>query len=168
MAEPFLGEIRLFAANWAPKDWHLCDGAILPINGNQALFALLYNTYGGDGKTTFALPDLRGRMIVQPEDTFWRGYKGGAETVTLTEANLPPHVHATHGVTDATNVTNNPAGAVLTESPQNMYTTGTDSPVQLKTGSISSVGGGQGHNNMQPSLVLNYIISLKGIFPSRN
>ncbi len=173
MSEPFLAEIRIFAGNFAPRGWALCDGQLLPINNYQALYSLLGTTYGGDGRTTFALPDLRGRLVVHAGDGAGLtprklGAKGGAETVTLTAAELPAHSHTVQCVSAVGNKTL-PAGhlpaaeAVAKDLWSSNAANGT-----MKASMIKNTGGSNSHNNVQPYLAVNYIIALQGLFPSRN
>lgn len=173
MSEPFLGQISIFGFNFAPYGWAECDGQILPINQNQSLYSLLGTTYGGDGRTNFGLPDLRGRMTIHVESgTHQLGEKGGAETVALTDTTMPTHHHAA-GDGSGPRATNDavsgddPTNNVLGQAGGNVYgdyTTG----IAMNSGSLSTTGGGQGHENMSPFQVLNYCIALRGIFPSRN
>lgn len=172
MAEPFIGEIRLFSFDFAPQSWATCDGQLLNISQNQALFALLGTTYGGDGTTTFNLPDLRGRTPLHPNATYPEGVKGGAETVALAATSqLPTHTHALCA-NSADGSTNVPAGNVLADVKEDAklaYATTKASPAAtLSAGTIASAGSSAGHNNMQPSLTVNYCIALIGIWPSRN
>lgn len=170
MSEPFLAEVRIVAFNFAPRGWAFCDGQILPISQNQSLYSLLGTTYGGDGRTSFALPDLRGRVPIHVGSSNGSnhvlGQKGGEETHTLNAAEMPQHTHPLQASTDENGViTIN--GNVLARAPQALYASPpTDTPLQ--SASIASVGGGQAHNNMQPTLVLNFCIALQGLFPSRN
>lgn len=166
MAEPFLGEIRVTSFGFAPKGWAMCNGQLLPINQNQALFALLGTFYGGDGRTTFALPDLRGRAALHNDAGFQQGQTGGEEAHLLTPAEIPAHTHAQGSIAQATGA--NPANSVLAAKPRrgtNVYVPAAN-PVQLA--GQGSAGGNQAHNNMQPYLALNFVIALQGIFPSRN
>jgi microcystin-dependent protein len=172
----YIGEIKMFAGNFAPVGWALCDGSLLPISQNQALFSLLGTTYGGDGQTTFALPDLRGRFPMHPGTgagltTRTLGDKGGTETVTLTAAQMPVHTHAVSAAVDSTVAT--------TDSPQNSLpgrnASATPSYGKTANGSMASsaivaapAGGGQPHPNMPPFECVNFIIALVGIFPARN
>ncbi len=165
--EPFLGQIVMFAGNFAPRGWAFCDGQLLPISQNSALFSILGTTYGGDGRTTFALPDLRGRVPVHqgngPGLSDRRlGSKGGAETVTLNTNQIPSHNHSL-------NISNNNHG----QKPNSSQVLGPsafddDPSVTLKSSSIGNSGGGQPHNNMQPFGCVNFIIALQGTFPSRS
>lgn len=170
MAEPYLGEIKLFPFAFAPKGWALCQGQILPIAQNQALFSLLGITYGGDGRTTFALPDLRGRVPLHSGNgQVPLGQMAGAENVALTQANLPMHTHMI-SATNTAGMTQSFAGGVIASSSVstiNLY--GPDQDMQpLAPGSIANAGGSQAHPNCQPSIVMNFCIALTGIFPSRN
>ena len=165
MSEPFLGEIRLVSFNFPPKGWAQCNGQLLPINQNQALFALLGTTYGGNGQTNFALPDLRGRTPVHFGPGVTLGQKAGAEAHTLTLGELPQHTHAANA--SAADGDTPVASDTVFASFNNGYRAdGGLRAVQPAT--VSSVGGGQPHTNMQPYLVLDYIIALQGIFPSQN
>jgi microcystin-dependent protein len=165
MAEPFLSEIRIMSFNFPPKGWAECNGQLLPINQNQALFALLGTTYGGNGQTTFALPDLRGRTPIHVGPGHILGQQGGEQAHTLTAAEMPTHVHAAVAASD--NADNNvPTGRNLA-STANLY----GPPAGLTTlapTTVTNVGGSQAHLNMQPFLTLNFCIALQGIFPSRN
>lgn len=168
MAEPFLGEIQMVGFNFAPRGWAFCDGQILPINQNQSLYSLLGTTYGGDGRTSFALPDLRSRTPVHEGDGYQLGQKGGAETVTLTTAEIAAHTHAARAQDVAAN-TNAPAGNMVAEAPVPMnHAPSVANLVNMHSGSIANAGGGQAHNNMQPFQTINFIIALQGLFPSRN
>lgn len=173
--EAFIGEIRCVAFNFAPRGWALCNGQILPINQNQALFSLLGTTYGGDGRVTFALPDLRGRVPIGVgqgsglSNNIVQGERGGSETATLSIAEMPLHTHATK-VSTSVATTNSPGllgqPADLGLNPVNVYVEGGGN---LTVGSSTApAGGSQSHNNMMPYLGLNWIICLQGIFPSRN
>ena len=165
MSEPFLSEIKLVSFNFPPKGWALCNGQLLPINQNQALFALLGTTYGGNGQTNFALPNLRGRTPIHMGNGHTLGEAAGSTSVTINIQQLPTHIHAL--LANNGNATQaNPANAFfaaannLYQTPQNLTT--------INPATVSSVGGSQPHNNMMPYLVLNFIIALQGIFPSRN
>lgn len=164
MSEPFLGEIKLMSFHLPPKGWAVCDGQLLPINQNQALFALLGTYYGGDGRTTFALPDLRGRVPIHFTD-YQVGQRGGAESHTLSGRQLPEHNHSVQASSASAN-TPLPAGAAPGAGVE-AYA----APVQLvplRADTVRASGGSQAHPNMQPYLVLNFCIALQGIFPSRN
>lgn len=166
MAEPFLSEIRIFAFGFPPKGWAFCNGQLLPINQNQALFALLGTTYGGDGRTTFALPDYRDRAPVHVGSGHALGEAGGATSHTLVMTELPAHSHAALA-SSSTGDDPNPAGHVLA-SPLSLSYRQPDALVALAPGTIANVGAGQPHPNTQPFLTLRFCIALQGIFPSRN
>ncbi|WP_309667140.1 tail fiber protein [Tabrizicola sp.] len=165
MSTPFLGEVKICSFSFPPKGWALCNGQLLPINQNQALFSLLGTTYGGNGQTNFALPNLQGRAPLHFGNGIVQGQVAGEANHTLIISELPAHNHIPQGST-ATPNQGSPgnnywaalAGSYSTTSPDNA----------MNPGSISSVGGSQPHNNLQPYLVLNFIIALQGIFPSRN
>jgi microcystin-dependent protein len=169
--EPFIGEIRLFGFNFAPLGWALCDGSLLPISQNTALFSLLGTTYGGDGRSTFALPDLRGRVPVSMGtgpglSTYDIGELGGSENVTLIASQVPAHNHNIQA-SDAPASEPKPGGGVLARTNSSTYAAGTDGTT-LSANAISSSGGSQPHPNLQPFLAVNFCIALQGIFPSRN
>lgn len=171
MSEAYLGEVRLFAGNFAPRAWAFCDGQLLPIAQNTALFSLLGTTYGGDGQTTFALPDLRGRVPIgrgtgQGLDPYSWGERGGTETVTLTASQVPSHTHNIRG-SSATASATTPEGNVLAEGTRRTLRA-PGSPSAMDAGAITSTGGSGSHTNLQPYLGLNYIIALQGYFPSEN
>jgi microcystin-dependent protein len=166
MSDPFLTEIRMMSFGFAPRGWALCNGGLLPINQNQALFALLGTTFGGDGRTTFALPNLQGRAPLHAGSGFTLGQSGGETAHTLTSSELPAHVHAAMGST-ATADSVTPGNAIMTQRPTQAYHAPTNT-VTLNSGSLQSVGGSQAHENMQPYLTLNFCIALQGIFPSRD
>ncbi|WP_107498116.1 tail fiber protein [Thalassobius sp. I31.1] len=168
--EPFIAQIMIFGGTFAPRGWAFCDGQLLPIASNEALFSLIGTTYGGDGRTTFALPDLRGRAPIHegqgPGLTNRQlGRTYGAEQVTLQADELPPHSH-TMNVANVTADNSRPQGDMLARTE--IYTATTSPTVPLAAATISNSGAGQGHDNMQPSLAMNYIIALQGIFPSRS
>lgn len=167
MAQPYVGEIRMFAGNFAPAGWMFCEGQLLPISENETLFQLIGTTYGGDGESTFALPDLRGRIPIHQGNGFILAETGGAEEITLTVNQIPAHSHPLLGSgnnADSTQPNNNVAG-VVTVVGVTAY--GTDAPpTNLNPQAVSSVGGSQPHTNFQPYLCINFIISLFGIFPS--
>lgn len=167
MAEPFLSELRLFSFGFAPKGWALCNGQLLPINQNQALFSLMGTAFGGNGQTTFALPNLQGRVPIHSDNGHTIGQAGGEQAHTLTISELPTHLHVLQAVSvDAT--INTPIGAMLAGSAPNDLYTGAAAPVALASRAVSSVGGSQAHPNMQPYLTLSWCIALQGIFPSQN
>ena len=170
MAQPYVGEVRLFAGNFAPAGWMFCDGTLLPISENETLFNLIGTTYGGDGQETFGLPDLRGRIPIHQGTLGINSYQlaqmGGVETVTLTTQQIPAHTHALSGSTDNANQTTaggNILAQVPTYTPYVQLTAGT----ALAANAISPAGTSQPHSNMQPYLGINFIISLFGIFPSQ-
>jgi microcystin-dependent protein len=167
MAQPYVGEIRMFAGNFAPAGWMFCEGQLLPISENETLFQLIGTTYGGDGQSTFALPDLRGRIPIHQGNGFILAETGGVESVTLTVSQIPAHSHAAL----ATNNTANgpiPKDNVPAPPPDvNTLPFGTDAPLTtLSPVTIGPVGGSQPHNNFQPYLCVDFIISLFGLFPS--
>jgi microcystin-dependent protein len=167
MSEPFLGEIKIVSFNFPPKGWALCQGQLLPINQNQALFALLGTTYGGNGQTTFALPNLRGQVPLHMGNGHTLGERAGTSSVTLSIQQLPAHLHRAQASTD-TGTTLIPSNTVvLAKRAAEIYHAPTNL-ASLNPGTVTSVGGAQPHNNMMPYLVLNFIIALQGIFPSRN
>lgn len=165
MSEPFLGEIGIVAFNFPPRGWATCDGQILPINQNQSLYSLLGTTYGGDGRTSFALPELRGRTPIHVDGPHPLGQKSGQETHVLTTPEMPAHKHDWKAST-ANGDTPIALGNVLA-AYNNAYGPAT-TLTEPVAGTLANAGGNQGHNNMQPFLTLNYIIALQGLFPSRN
>ncbi len=168
MSEPFLAEIRIVGFNFAPRGWAGCDGQILPINQNQSLYSLLGTTYGGDGRTSFALPDLRSRTPIHKGDSHSLGQKGGVETVTLSAAQMPSHTHNSVQATNNASTSDEiGTGVVLGKAGANAYGS-LSTKVGMKAGMVTSAGGSQAHNNTQPSTVVNFIIALQGLFPSRN
>lgn len=165
MAEPFLSEIRIMSFVFPPKGWALCNGQLLPINQNQALFALLGTTFGGDGRVNFALPDFRARVPIHEGSGHTLGERAGEQAHTLSIAEVPTHAHivqASSAVGDAVN----PTGAVLA-SASNVYRAA-DNLTALNPTSVTQAGGSQAHLNMQPFLTLSFCIALQGIFPSQN
>lgn len=180
--EPFIGQITMFGGTFAPRGWAFCEGQLMAISSNTALFSLLGTTYGGDGRTTFALPDLRGRCAVGmgngPGLTSRRqGEKMGEESVTLNQTQIPAHSHQLNGNNAAAN-TSDPSGATLANEnvvvergsaaiPVNGYSNAAAN-VPMSASSVGNSGGNQSHNNMQPSLAMNYIIALQGLYPSRS
>lgn len=165
MSDPFLCEIRLMSFTFAPKGWATCNGQFLPINQNQALFSLLGTTYGGDGRVNFALPDLRGRVPIHVGAGFTLGQRGGEMAHTLTNAEMPQHVHVLSGATNAATTDTPDNTVVLGNAAIDLYRNATN-PRVMEPGMVSSVGGNQPHTNMQPYLTLNFCIALQGIFPS--
>lgn len=171
MAEPFLSEIRIMSFVFAPNGWALCNGQFLPINQNQALFSLLGTTFGGNGQTTFALPDNRGRTPIHVGSGHTLGERGGEQAHTLSISELTTHTHVLSAVQTGT-VSGNKTGAISaalsTSTPNNIYSSAISNLVSLNAGTVTSVGGSQAHLNMQPYLTLNFCIALQGIFPSQN
>jgi len=170
-AEPFIGEIAWVPYNFTPQGWASCDGQLLQVNQNTALFSLLGTTYGGDGRTTFGLPDLRSRVMVHmgqgPGLSQYRlGEQGGEETVTLTVNQMPAHSHSLNGSSEAPTDTDPTGNVPASPSRQKLY--GASANVQMDESAIGYSGGGQGHNNVQPYTVLRCIIALQGIYPTRN
>jgi microcystin-dependent protein len=165
MAQPYVGEVRMFAGNFAPAGWMFCEGQLLPISEYETLFQLIGTTYGGDGESTFALPDLRGRIPLHQGNGFILAETGGAEEITLTVSQIPAH---SHPFLVSTNIANesSPEGNVLAQSPAADLYIEDVSNVNLAPNAISQVGGSQPHNNFQPYLCVDFIISLFGIFPS--
>ena len=165
MAQPYVGEVRIFAGNFAPAGWMFCEGQLLPISENETLFQLIGTTYGGDGESTFALPDLRGRIPVHQGNGFILAETGGAEEITLTVNQIPAHSHPVLASTNIASDANPQARLPAQTSTYDGYqSTGPNSPMAVQ--SVSSVGGSQPHTNFQPYLCVNFIISLFGIFPS--
>lgn len=167
MSEPFLAEIRIVGFNFAPRGWALCDGQLLPINQNQALYSLLGTTFGGDGRTNFALPDFRGRTPIHTGDGNQPGGSGGAENHALTVNEIPSHKHQLRA-TNAAADRKNPADNVWAAGAGGTRYGSAPPDVSMATGSLAPAGGGQPHANMQPFLTLNFVIALQGLYPSRN
>lgn len=165
MAQPYVGEIRLFAGYFAPAGWMFCEGQLLPIAENETLFQLIGTTYGGDGESTFALPDLRGRVPIHQGNGFILAETGGVEEVTLTIQQIPAHSHPLVGSADF-GQESGPQGKVLARSASMDAYTDQVIPVLADAEAVSPVGGSQPHTNFQPYVCVNYIISLFGIFPS--
>ena len=165
MAQPYVGEIRMFAGNFAPSGWMFCEGQLLPISANETLFQLIGTTYGGDGQSTFALPDLRGRLPLHQGNGFVLAESGGAEEVTLTVNQIPAHSHPMLAHAGVGNDPN-PQGTLLAESSAiTAYQSGLPSS-PMSPQAIGPIGGSQPHTNLQPYLCVDFIISLFGIFPS--
>lgn len=169
MSDQFIGELRLMSFTFPPKGWALCNGQLLSINQNQALFALLGTTYGGNGQTTFALPDLRGRSPVHAGADIALGQQAGQEAVMLNTAQMPPHTHTLAGTSDiaAASVPGNALPAVKGRGGMNRYAPASSGAV-MDPSAISRNSGGQAHPNMQPYTVLSWAIALQGVFPSRD
>ena len=172
MADPFVAEIRIFPFNFAPRGWAWCNGQLLPISQNTALFSLLGTTYGGDGRSTFALPDLRGRAPMHPGQgpglsLHDLGEAGGAASVTLLESEIPSHSHTHRAVAEA-GEENDPAGATLGVTiGNNLYINATSPLVSMAPEALAPAGGDQPHNNLQPFLTFYFCIALQGVFPPR-
>lgn len=164
MAQPYVGEIRMFAGNFAPAGWLFCEGQLLPISENETLFQLIGTTYGGDGESTFALPDLRGRLPVHMGNGFILAETGGAEEVTLTVNQIPSHSHAFLGSANPA-TSRSPLNSLPARATADAYAS-EFTPQSLSPQSMSPTGGSQPHTNFQPYLCVDFIISLFGIFPS--
>ncbi len=168
MAEPFLSEIRLMSFSFPPKGWAFCNGQLLPINQNQALFALLGTTFGGNGQTNFALPDLRGRVPIGVGNGHTLGERGGTESETITISTMPQHTHLIASNNSTTGRNSTPNGRLATNgSPNNVYGPASNL-VAMNAANIMNVGGNQAHINLQPFLTISFCIALQGIFPSQN
>jgi len=172
MSQPFIAEIKIVSFNFAPKGWAMCNGQLLPINQNQALFSLVGTTYGGDGLTTFGLPDFRGRAPIHVGQGLLQGQRGGEEFHTVTQNEMPAHRHQ---VRASTAQADSPFVQVTSPASQNAFATvsggiygGFTSLVAMNPATVGNAGGSLPHENRQPSLVLNFVIALQGIFPSRN
>jgi len=168
MAEPFLAEIRLMSFSFAPRGWAQCNGQLLPINQNQALFSLLGTTYGGDGRVNFALPNLQSRVPIHSGAGHVLGERGGEAAHTLALGEIPTHVHVVNATSVAA-TTNNPTAALTLarSTAANLYAPATN-PTAMSPGALATTGGSQPHENRQPFLTLNFCIALVGIFPSQN
>ncbi len=172
MSEPFMSEIRIMSFNYAPRGWAMCNGQLLPINQNQALFSLMGTMYGGNGQTNFALPDLRGRVPIHMGQGFTEGQAGGEQAHTVTMNEMPTHVHDFSANTCVQSATANATAGIPTSnywanSGRAAYSTGGVSLGAMSPQAVTNVGGSQAHTNMQPYLVLNFCIALTGIFPSQ-
>lgn len=173
MADPFVAEIRIFPFNFAPRGWALCDGQILPLSQNTALFSLLGTTYGGDGKSNFALPDMQGNAPMHPSQgpglsLHDLGETGGSETVTLLQSEIPSHPHSLMGsVPPATLNQPNPSRGLARSSGGTVYQSSSAGLVSMSPNTLAPTGGDQPHNNMMPYLTLNFNIALQGVFPPR-
>src|SRR5436853_3539144 len=165
MAQPYVGEIRMFAGNFAPAGWMFCEGQLLPISEYETLFNLIGTTYGGDGQSTFALPDLRGRLPLHFGNGFTLAETGGVETVTLTVSQIPAHSHPLLAANAVANDAN-PSPNVLGESSAISLYSSSAPATAMAAGAVTAIGGSQPHNNFQPYLCVDFIISLFGIFPS--
>ena len=171
MSSPFVGEIRMFAGNFAPRGWAFCDGQLLAVSQNDALFSLLGTIYGGDGRTTFGLPDMRGRIPIHqgtgPGLTSRQiGSKSGSENAAVSQSQLPSHTHAWK-VTDGVPQSDVPTNAGLAKPTANLFQTIEANMVNMAPAMIQNTGGSQQHNNVMPFLCINFIIALFGVFPSR-
>jgi len=165
MSSPFIGEIRMFAGNFAPVGWAFCNGAVIPIDQNDALFNLIGTTYGGDGQTTFALPDLQSRIPVHVGPGFALGQQAGVESVTLTTNQIPAHSHVPQADSSA-GTQSSPGGGVWAQSTLGQFSAAAPT-LTMAPSALGSSGGSQPHDNMMPFLVINFILSLFGIFPSQ-
>jgi len=176
MSNPFVAEIRIFGFNFAPKGWAFCDGQILPLSQNTALFSLLGTTYGGDGKSNFALPNMQGNGPIQQGQgpglsLYDLGQSGGTPYVTLLQNEMPAHTHIPNAITgrEASGQLPEPGGNFIASgSGVNVYVTGVQSNVQFNPQMVAPAGGSQPHNNMMPYLTLNFCIALQGVYPARN
>ncbi len=171
MSEPFIAEVRIFAGNFAPRGWAFCDGQLLPVSQNTALFSLIGTTYGGDGRTTTALPNLQGRAPMHPGrgpglTSYRLGQKTGTETVTLSEAQMPNHTHTPRANTSLGDEPQ-PANMALARSNVRYQQNTTSNLVNMSDQAMPSAGGSQAHNNLQPYITMNFIIALVGLYPSR-
>jgi len=166
VAQPYVGEIRMFGGNFAPAGWMFCEGQLLPISEYETLFNLIGTTYGGDGQSTFALPDLRGRVPLHFGNGFTLAETGGVETVTLTVSQIPAHSHPLLA-TSSFGTSSSPAGTVLAQNQAIKLYDSVAPNTAMATGTTSNVGGSQPHDNFQPYLCVDFIISLFGIFPSQ-
>ncbi len=168
MSEPFLAEIKIFSFNFPPKGWAFCNGQILPINQNQALFSILGTTYGGNGQTTFALPNLQGRVPNHVGSGFALGQTGGETAHTLITSELPAHNHVPVGSSTSPGTSADPTGHLWAVAPNSANQYNANANTSLNSACVVAAGGNQPHENQAPFLVLNFCIALQGIFPSRN
>ena len=174
MGQPYVGEIRMFGGNFNPNGWALCNGQLLPISENEVLFSLIGTTYGGDGQSTFGLPNLQSRVPLHPGTgkdgiTYQLGEMGGVEDVTLTVPTIPNHAHLVNATTTGNQEPPTPATLPASAAPANRNVYGPlNSAVKMYSGTIAPAGGSQPHSNIQPYLAITFIISLYGIFPSQN
>ena len=166
MAQPYIGEVRMFAGNFAPAGWMFCEGQLLSISDNEALFALIGTTYGGDGQNTFALPDLRGRLPIHQGGGFTIGQAGGDDAVALTAQQIPAHRHAWQA-SQAPSTASNPLDQLPAQASKPLYAAPT-AVSAMAPEAMAATGGGQAHSNLQPYLCVSFIIALSGIFPSRD
>ena len=167
MSQPFIGEIRMFAGNFPPAGWMFCDGSVLPISENTALFNLIGTTYGGDGQSTFALPDLRSRVPIHQGSGYVLAQNGGVEQVTLTAAQVPAHAHQQVASLSAATPAAGPSGSLVAASTTTQFY-GAAPSTPMAPSALQPAGQGQPHDNMAPFLTVSFIISLFGIFPSQN
>lgn len=173
MSEPFLAEVRIMGFNFAPRGWAFCDGQILPINQNQSLYSLLGTTYGGDGRTSFALPDLRGRAPMHTGSSnggadHREGQKSGEETHTLAANEMPNHDHVLRASSADANIVQVSGNILARTAAADTYRDSSTARTPVGTGTVANVGGGQAHDNMMPWIAVNFCIALQGLFPSRN
>ncbi len=166
MSDPFIGEIKVISFNFPPKGWAFCNGQLLPINQNQALFSILGTVYGGDGRTTFALPNFQSRLPLHQGNGFTLGQRGGEAAHTLTIQEMPTHVHPPNAQSTASSPGQSPVGAIWATAPNVAFAPAPN--LQMNPAAVANSGGSQPHNNESPYLVLNFIIALVGIFPSQN
>ena len=164
-SEPYVGEIRMFAGDFAPVGWFFCQGQLLPISGYEALFSLIGTTYGGNGSSTFGLPDLRGRAPMHAGPGFTLGQLGGTESVTLSSSQMPSHTHAA-GASSLVATSDQPGGRVPAVNAAGVPMFAATADTSLAAAALLSAGGSQAHNNMQPSLAIQFIIAYSGIYPS--
>lgn len=172
-SEPFLGQLKMVAFNFPPRGWAFTDGQLLPINQNQSLFSLLGTTYGGDGRTDFALPDLRGRIAIHPGQgpglsSYSWGQRGGEENVVLNVSQIPAHTHPVNAVSMSGNNASPSGRYAALHAGNDQYKAAATPDVNMRSDMLVNSGGNQGHNNMQPFIVINQIIALQGLFPSRD